>query len=83
MTFLIGGSITKDIIDSEADKKTGNFRILNPSFIEENFGNIAWNADWQGAEGHNIKLPHDGQIRLTHEAEWQPDSNTDGLINGA
>jgi 4-hydroxybenzoate polyprenyltransferase len=29
MTFLIGGSITKDIIDSEADKKTGTKTLVN------------------------------------------------------
>lgn len=29
MTFLIGGSITKDIIDSEADKKTGTKTLIN------------------------------------------------------
>ena len=29
MTFLIGGSITKDIIDSEADKKTGVHTLIN------------------------------------------------------
>ncbi len=49
----------------EADKKTGNYRILDPAFIEENFGGIAWNADWQGAARLAVKLPHDGQIRLT------------------
>ncbi|MDH7507400.1 MAG: UbiA family prenyltransferase [Candidatus Thermoplasmatota archaeon] len=29
MTFLIGGSITKDIIDCEADKKTGTKTLIN------------------------------------------------------
>jgi geranylgeranylglycerol-phosphate geranylgeranyltransferase len=29
MTFLIGGSITKDILDSEADKKTGTKTLVN------------------------------------------------------
>jgi 4-hydroxybenzoate polyprenyltransferase len=29
MSFLIGGSITKDIIDSEADKKTGSKTLVN------------------------------------------------------
>ena len=29
MTFLIGGSITKDIIDSEADKKNGTKTLVN------------------------------------------------------
>jgi len=29
MSFLIGGSITKDIIDSEADKKTGAHTLVN------------------------------------------------------
>jgi 4-hydroxybenzoate polyprenyltransferase len=29
MSFLIGGSITKDIIDSEADKKTGTHTLVN------------------------------------------------------
>jgi 4-hydroxybenzoate polyprenyltransferase len=29
MAFLIGGSITKDIIDSEADKKTGTRTLVN------------------------------------------------------
>jgi 4-hydroxybenzoate polyprenyltransferase len=29
MVFLIGGSITKDIIDSEADKKTGTKTLVN------------------------------------------------------
>jgi 4-hydroxybenzoate polyprenyltransferase len=29
MTFLIGGSITKDIVDSEADKKAGTKTLVN------------------------------------------------------
>jgi len=29
MSFLIGGSITKDIVDSEADKKTGTHTLIN------------------------------------------------------
>jgi len=29
LTFLIGGSITKDIIDSEADKKSGTHTLIN------------------------------------------------------
>ena len=29
MTFLIGGSITKDILDNEADKKTGTKTLVN------------------------------------------------------
>jgi len=29
MCFLMGGSITKDIIDSEADKKTGSYTLVN------------------------------------------------------
>jgi 4-hydroxybenzoate polyprenyltransferase len=29
MLFLIGGSITKDITDSEADKKTGTHTLIN------------------------------------------------------
>jgi 4-hydroxybenzoate polyprenyltransferase len=29
MSFLIGGSITKDILDSEADKKTGSHTLVN------------------------------------------------------
>ena len=29
MFFLIGGSITKDITDSEADKKTGTHTLVN------------------------------------------------------
>jgi len=29
MSFLIGGSITKDIVDSEADKKTGTHTLVN------------------------------------------------------
>ena len=29
MSYLIGGSITKDIIDSEADKKTGTHTLVN------------------------------------------------------
>lgn len=29
MSFLIGGSITKDVLDSEADKKTGSHTLVN------------------------------------------------------
>lgn len=38
---------TLDFIDEviEEDKKTGNFRILDPSFLEQNFGLISWQAD--------------------------------------
>ncbi len=35
MTFLIGGSITKDIIDSEADKKTGTITLINTYGIKK------------------------------------------------
>jgi len=35
MTFLIGGSITKDIIDSEADKKTGTYTLINTYGIKK------------------------------------------------
>jgi 4-hydroxybenzoate polyprenyltransferase len=35
MTFLIGGSITKDIIDSEADKKTGTRTLINTYGIKK------------------------------------------------
>lgn len=35
MSFLIGGSITKDIIDSEADKKTGTHTLVNTYGIKK------------------------------------------------
>ncbi|OGS40362.1 MAG: 4-hydroxybenzoate polyprenyltransferase [Euryarchaeota archaeon RBG_13_31_8] len=35
MTFLIGGSITKDIIDCEADKKTGTKTLINTYGIKK------------------------------------------------
>ena len=35
MTFLIGGSITKDIIDSEADKKSGTNTLINKYGIKK------------------------------------------------
>jgi len=35
MTFLIGGSITKDIIDSEADKKVGTKTLINTYGIKK------------------------------------------------
>jgi len=35
MTFLIGGSITKDVIDSEADKKTGTCTLINTYGIKK------------------------------------------------
>ena len=35
MTFLIGGSITKDIIDSEADKETGTITLINTYGIKK------------------------------------------------
>ena len=35
MTFLIGGSITKDIVDSDADKKTGSNTLINTYGIKK------------------------------------------------
>jgi hypothetical protein len=55
----------------EADKKSGNFRILNQNFLNKYFKSIAWVADAEGAKSHNIKLPDDGSIRLTKYAVFR------------
>jgi len=48
------------------DESTSNFRILDPQFLQENFGSIRWHADRETAKKkHNKILPEDGKIRLT------------------
>ncbi len=49
----------------QEDRKTDNFRIMDPEFLRTHFGAIRWCADDKGALRQAIDLPHDGQIRLT------------------
>lgn len=49
----------------EEDKEAGNFRILDPDFLNQHFSCIAWRADEEAAVAHGVKLPGNGQIRLT------------------
>ena len=57
------------VVDTiEEDKAHGNFRILDPDFINKNFSCIAWHADEQEAARHHVPLPDDGRIRLTSYA---------------
>lgn len=54
----------------QEDKESGNFRILDPKFLEENFGVVRWDADWKRAQANRIKMPHDKRIRLTSYGIW-------------
>jgi len=49
----------------EQDRATGNYRILDSNFLKKHFACIKWSADWHCAQDHNVKMPHDGRIRLT------------------
>lgn len=60
----------------EEDKRTGNFRILNPAFIKKNFAFIKWKADKKSASNHHIKLPSNGNIRLTNYVIYCVKGNT-------
>lgn len=42
------------------------FRILDPEFLNKHFSCVAWHADDETAKARHVKLPGDGQIRLTH-----------------
>ncbi len=57
----------KFIIDLiEQDKETGNYRILDPDFINQNFGVIKWHGDEETAREHGKTQVKDGKILLTH-----------------
>jgi hypothetical protein len=49
----------------QEDEVTGHYRVQDPDFWNKNFGCVQWTADWQDAVKHNVKIPHDGRIRLT------------------
>jgi hypothetical protein len=57
-----------DIIDE--DKKTGIFRILDPSFIKKQFGFISWHADINSAKKNNVDHVISKQIYLTNYAVY-------------
>ncbi|MBS1988308.1 hypothetical protein JST56_04910 [Candidatus Dependentiae bacterium] len=52
----------------ERDLPSGNFRILDPEFIQENFKALKWAADSRQASKNNSDFPTDGRIRLTNYA---------------
>lgn len=52
----------------EKDLQSGNFRILDPQFIQENFKALKWSADSKQASKNNPDFPVDGRIRLTNYA---------------
>lgn len=54
----------------EQDATTGQFRILDPTFLEKNFCCMQWTADYKNAQKHNITIPRDGRIRLTSYGIW-------------
>lgn len=57
------------VVDTiEEDKASGNFRILDPEFLNKNFSCITWHADEEEAARHHVALPNDGRIRLTSYA---------------
>lgn len=61
----------------EEDLETGKFRILNPAFINKNFAFIKWKADKKAAAQHHIKLPANGNIRLTNYVIYSVKGNTE------
>lgn len=50
------------------DMVKGKFRILDPTFLNENFKFIKWKADRDMALNNGINLPYGGAIRLTNYA---------------
>jgi hypothetical protein len=57
------------------DKRTGHYRILDPNFIIKHFSCIKWTADILSAREKNIKIPEDGQIRLTNYVIFNVNGN--------
>jgi hypothetical protein len=62
------------VTTTEQDKKTGVFRLTNPTFLQKNFSCIAWHADRNGAQKNGIKLTNNN-IRLTSYAIFSVKGN--------
>jgi hypothetical protein len=77
ITFKQVEETLKFIISTiEKDKKTGKFRILDPAFINKNFAFVKWKADKQSALSHHVKIPSNGNIRLTNYVIYCVKGNT-------
>lgn len=59
----------------EQDVSSGNFRILDPAFIRDNFKILKWSADAEKAQRVNADFPLDGRIRLTNYAVFCVDGD--------
>jgi hypothetical protein len=62
------------ITTTEQDKKTGRYRLTDPTFLQKNFSCIAWHADRNGAQRNGIKLTNNN-IRLTSYAIFSVKGN--------
>lgn len=70
-------STLKFIISTiKQDMHKNKFRILDPNFLNNNFNFVRWKADASTAQKNGIRLPQDGQIRLTSYAIFCVRGNT-------
>ncbi|MBT4594604.1 hypothetical protein HOD08_01865 [bacterium] len=67
----------------EADKESGNFRVLDQSFLNKNFNFVSWDGDRHGLKRDGIVIPErpdggrldPGKIRLTNYAVFSVDGS--------